>query len=658
MHRIEKAGTQSDSSPFTFVLSDESVDRMGDVVVQSGMSLTQFKRNPIALFSHQSRQPIGTWENIRREGVKLLADLKLAKAGTSRMIDEVRSLIEQRILRACSIGFAPVKSEPIDPEQPYAGQRYTKTELLEASIVAVPANANALALRSLSPEMKSLLESASRMARPLPSSMKGKTMTLSEKIKAANARRDAISTRLNEIKALAENADMNDEQRAEIDTLIGEDESVERELEAMKKLEAKLADTAVAQNRGVMPGYSPAIVRAPGNGMHAEKPGTLLVRFALCAALAHIERKGIEQVAAERYGSDQRVGAIIKTATGSADTTTVGWAKELVSLDVAAFLQSLVNVSAYAALAAKSMVIDFGTAGSVSVPFRTGGTTDLAGAWVGEGGAIPVKRGTIGGALLNRYKLAVISTLTKELSRSSTPQAETLIRQMMEDDTSTALDQYFFSAMAAVAGVNPAGIVNGQAAIAASVLANKVDAAIADLSAIVGAIVAAGNGRRIVIAMNTVQRLALSSMYSAGTWMFKDEIARGQIAGVDLVTSGNIPVGDVFGIDAANLVSALGTPEFDASDVATIVMANADGVAPTHATGLADRTIIGTAEKVPPDGGLAVHDLSQDAAGKVGLGVQAVSMFQTWQIALRTIVPISWAKGRAGSVQWVDGVSW
>ena len=40
-----------------FVLSDETPDRMGDVIMADGWDLTDFRKNPIALFGHQSSLP-------------------------------------------------------------------------------------------------------------------------------------------------------------------------------------------------------------------------------------------------------------------------------------------------------------------------------------------------------------------------------------------------------------------------------------------------------------------------------------------------------------------------------------------------------------------------------------------------------------------------
>jgi HK97 family phage major capsid protein/HK97 family phage prohead protease len=670
MDTIIKAGAQSGSAPFTFVLTTGDVDRMGDVVVPNGVSLTNFKRNPVALFAHNQRQPIGTWENIRREGDALIADLKLARAGTSRMIDEIRALIEQKIIRACSIGFGVVKSEPIDPERPYAGVRYTKSELLEASLVAVPANANALALKGLSPETRALViaegeqgnESTAANAhadtatQPRAVTRKGTPMKLAERIKAAQARLKEIDTQLTTLQAVAESVDeLSDEQVKSLDALTDERATVEKNLTNLEKLEKAIGAGAEAQGGNALTVYNPT----RRSVVAAEEPkGTLITRMGLAHAYAHIHRRPIADVVREHFAHDQRIEAVLKSSVPVADTTTGGWAKELVMQDVQGFIEGLAPISAYAALATRGFIVNFGTAGSVSVPYRGGSNTDLAGAFVGENGVIPVKRTTIGANVLNRYKMAVITTLTKELTRASTPQAEALLRRFMADDTAVALDHAFLDASPAVAGTRPAGILNGVAAIAASAAPLAIDKAIADLKALISALITSGNGVRPVFLMNPAQRLTLSMIYSAGVFVFRDELAQNKLMGADLVTSTNVPAGDVILIDAANFATGLGSPEFDASDTATLVMANSDAVAPTHATDPVDSTIVGTAEQVPPDGGISVYKPSQRAAGKVGENAQAISMFQQWATALRTVLPVSWGLTRSGSVAWVDNVGW
>ena len=150
MDPVFKAGRQTEEDPMEFVLSDESVDRMGDVIRASGWNLTQFKANPIALFGHSHENILGVWENVRIEGKSLLGRLKLAKPGTSPLIDTVRSLIDQRILKAVSVGFQPIEAQP----RKGGGYDFIKSALHEVSVVAVPANPNALALvKALQPEL-------------------------------------------------------------------------------------------------------------------------------------------------------------------------------------------------------------------------------------------------------------------------------------------------------------------------------------------------------------------------------------------------------------------------------------------------------------------------------------------------------------------------
>lgn len=149
---VYKTGTQSEQDPFEFVLSDESVDRVGDIIRADGWKLSDFRKNPIALFGHSHRDIIGVWTKVRVEGKKLMGRLKLADEGTSELIDTIRKLVDQRILKAVSVGFMPLEGQPRDEKDPWGGFEFTKTSLHEGSLVAVPANPNALSIaKALSP---------------------------------------------------------------------------------------------------------------------------------------------------------------------------------------------------------------------------------------------------------------------------------------------------------------------------------------------------------------------------------------------------------------------------------------------------------------------------------------------------------------------------
>src|SRR4029077_9712217 len=91
---------------------------------------------------------VGKWKNLRVDKKQLRGHLELAPEGTSPRIDEIRKLIEADILKAVSVGFRPVKREPRNEKDPFGftGTIFHKSELVETSLVAVPANPNALSI--------------------------------------------------------------------------------------------------------------------------------------------------------------------------------------------------------------------------------------------------------------------------------------------------------------------------------------------------------------------------------------------------------------------------------------------------------------------------------------------------------------------------------
>jgi hypothetical protein len=129
VEKIFKSASQSVDDPLQFVLSDDSTDRMGDTIQVTGWDLTNFKENPIALWAHAATRPIGRWVDVRVVGNKLMGKLVFADAGTSPMIDEIRSLVEQRILKTVSVGFNPLDAEPIrDPKGKMTGFNFIKQD--------------------------------------------------------------------------------------------------------------------------------------------------------------------------------------------------------------------------------------------------------------------------------------------------------------------------------------------------------------------------------------------------------------------------------------------------------------------------------------------------------------------------------------------------
>ena len=292
-----------------FVLSDGTVDRYGDIVEAEGWDLRNFKKNPIALFGHSSGFPIGTWANLRVEGGKLLGRLVLAAKGTSDRIDELRGLLEQGILRAVSVGFRPLDSDPIDPKQPWGAQRYKKMELLECSLVSVPANPAAIALAKslkLSTETMSLAfgEHAEMRRRDVSATGENADSTHADpKRSRADLRPNSKDTTMKTISQRLEEATnklaLRQQRHAElinaenldtdaIETASTDIERLEKEVEVLAASEARIAKSA---------GSAPNILRRPlGFPQKEVKPFDLLVRKAVVSSVAIFTDKAVENV--------------------------------------------------------------------------------------------------------------------------------------------------------------------------------------------------------------------------------------------------------------------------------------------------------------------------------------------------------------------------
>lgn len=130
-----------------FVMTDETVDSYGDIVRAKGADLSRFVTNPIALLNHRADLVIGTWEDVEVKPKRVEGTVRLAEEGTAPHIDMTFNLMRQGILRAASIGFVPLAVEKIRDENGEWTHGYDikEWELLETSVVSIPANPSALA---------------------------------------------------------------------------------------------------------------------------------------------------------------------------------------------------------------------------------------------------------------------------------------------------------------------------------------------------------------------------------------------------------------------------------------------------------------------------------------------------------------------------------
>ena len=120
------------------VASDPTLDRTKDVMRPEGCILDNYHENNIVLANHDPTQPIGNAKAAIRNG-RVEALIDFAPAGISAKADEYCGLAKAGVLRAVSVGFDPIEYEP----NKAGGLNYNKWELMELSLVAVPANPGA-----------------------------------------------------------------------------------------------------------------------------------------------------------------------------------------------------------------------------------------------------------------------------------------------------------------------------------------------------------------------------------------------------------------------------------------------------------------------------------------------------------------------------------
>lgn len=124
--------------------SKQVVDRDNDVIYLDGINLKNFKKTPVVLWSHDSwSPPIGKSLKTWVDGKNLMFKIKFAEEEIYPFADTIYKLIKGDYLNAFSIGFRPDYEESKWNEK-RGGYDFFKSELMEISVVNVPANPAAL----------------------------------------------------------------------------------------------------------------------------------------------------------------------------------------------------------------------------------------------------------------------------------------------------------------------------------------------------------------------------------------------------------------------------------------------------------------------------------------------------------------------------------
>ncbi len=235
----------------TFILSDESVNRHGFRVLTDGIALDAFKSNPIMFWLHKrdnkwnetSLLPIGIWKNIRIEDNKLLADAEFDQDDEFSM--KIAKKVEKGHIRMASVGIEPTELSEAT-EHIMQGQKLatvTKCELIEASIVDIGSNKNALRLYN----NNSMVE-LSALSQHIPQIQIKQNKKMDEIIKKLNLAHDAKESQV--VEAITGLMTKNQQLSADISTKDKEIETLNKKVIEFNQAKIKnLVNQAIADKR-------------------------------------------------------------------------------------------------------------------------------------------------------------------------------------------------------------------------------------------------------------------------------------------------------------------------------------------------------------------------------------------------------------------------
>ncbi len=617
-------------------------DRVGDVVEPLGV---EFKNPLPLLLYHDSKQPVGTvtFKKATKDGIEFHASIPAIEEPPSLKdrVDTAWASVKAGLLKGVSIGFRSLE-EAFNKET--NGYRFIRTEVLELSLVAVPANADAtiLGIKHLDLEQQAAL----RPAAPLPAGVSALSRpagrresgmkTTNEQIAELQQKQTAIADRIKVLAPSVTGEDVDATAATEYDELVKQTKANEARLVRLEALED--AELGTANLKGVNGQNSQLGSRSRGGFGYVSvtepelPPGIAFTRATICKIASRMDYMPSWEIAKRRYPSHPSIAQYLEKTTIPGGTTTgtgsgspqSGWGDDLLALNTTfagGFLEFL-----------RPQTI-VGRLNLTKVPFNTrvqSQTTGGSALWVGQGVQKPVTKYDFDALNIGFAKIAAICVLSDELIRFSSPNAETLVRNQLANTIIERMDRDFIDPdVAAVANVSPASITRG-ATVLASAGASLANAN-TDIQSIIGQFIAVNqNIQNLAWIMPNSLALSLSLMLtSLGQPAFPTiNVNGGTLAGYPVVTS--------------QYASAISTSP---TDLFIVILLNQSEIF------LADDGQVSV--DASNQASIEMSDNPASDAGNV-----MVSMYQTNQVALRAERYVNWARGRTSSVFVLGDVRW
>lgn len=570
---------------FTGIASTPKPDRVNDIVDSAGIK-AQHMPLPL-LWQHDHAKPAGTVESMSVTDKGLEVACRVLKDASA----EVKSYWEfiKAGAMSLSIGFKALEQEPLAN----GGIHYKQVELLELSLVTVPAHQDA----------RILSIKAAPKPKPKVITVEKTKMTIASQITEFQAKKAALQ------------ADMDSLVSKGL-TLAGDDEAAYTAAEGeLAEVEKHLVRLQAAEDRQAQSATPIAGIKSVQVEDNLPK-GTDFVRFTKALALS----KGNPMQAlelAKGMGMGARVETVLKAAVSAGSTTDANFTSLIEPAKMAGEFIDLLRPELILSKMTQARMVP----SDIVIPRATTGTTA---SWVGEGKGAPITNGAFGDLVIGSHKLGAIAVFTEELLRRSEPAAEMLVKQDMIATTAQAIDQAFIDqANAGVANIKPASIANAAttAATAGPTAANVRT----DVKAAYAAAVAANQPLASAVwIMHPTTALSLSMMRNATTSLTEfpgiNFVTGGTFEGLPVIVSSNVPGNAGAGFDVIlavqnEILVAEGGLAVDASREASLEMDSA----PTNDS------------KTPTASAM-------------------VSLWQTNSVAVKVIRGITWVRRRPSAV--------
>lgn len=477
------------------IASTPSPDRMGDVLEPLGAS---FPDELPLLLHHKKESPVGVarFKPPTKKGIEFEAELPIVDepGAVKDEVDRAWHSIQHKLIRGVSIGFR-VLDDAIELMK-NGGMRFLKFEILELSLVTVPANQDAtlsviksLDLAASGPHLPGVtglpVVQAVKAARP---------MTIQEQIQQFENTRAAHAAIMTNLlaKSAETNESLDEQQATEYEDAKAKVASCDAHLTRLHDVE-KLNLTKATPITNTTSSLTASELRGghvPVITVKANVPkGTSFARMCMAMAAGKGDSYQTLQYAKQWKDSTPEVEQMVeymwrtKAAVAAGTTTDAAWAGPLVvTQPINEFLEMLRPRTLLGRIPGLRQ-----TPFNISMPNQTTGGTY---SWVGQNKPKPVTKADYATVTVGFAKAAGIIVISEELAMLSTPSAEALVREEMIAGMATFLDTQFVDpAIAAVTNVNPASITNGAATVASGGVTGAF--ARADLAARVAVFVAA-----------------------------------------------------------------------------------------------------------------------------------------------------------------------